>query len=84
MPTVYNLGNVTEDVSDDAHRRYRWVDVGVADHELLQDVVLNRSRQQLRSHSLRSQTQFAQLRNRRNGRGWVCRDLFLGGGNVHG
>ena len=30
-----------EDVGDDPHARRRWVDVGVADHELLEDVVLD-------------------------------------------
>jgi hypothetical protein len=32
---------VAEDVGDDLHRRLRRVDVGVADHELLEDVVLD-------------------------------------------
>ncbi len=32
-----------EDVGDDLHRRRGRVDVGVADHELLQNVILNRS-----------------------------------------
>ena len=35
-------GGVGEDVRDDRHRRCRWVDVRVADHELLEDVVLDR------------------------------------------
>ena len=32
-----------EDVADDPHRRLRRVDVGVADHELFEDVVLDRA-----------------------------------------
>ena len=35
------LGGVAEDVADDPHARGRRVDVGVADHELLEDVVLD-------------------------------------------
>ena len=35
------LGGVAEDVADDPHARARRVDVGVADHELLEDVVLD-------------------------------------------
>ena len=36
---------VSHDVGDDAHRRQRRVDEGVAHHELFQDVVLNRATQ---------------------------------------
>ena len=41
------LGGVAEDVTDDPHARRRRVDVGVADHELLEDVVLDGPRQLL-------------------------------------
>ena len=41
------LGGVAEDVADDPHARARRVDVGVADHELLEDVVLDGPRQLL-------------------------------------
>ena len=41
-----------EDVGDDPHRRARRVDVGVADHELLEDVVLDGAGQLLRGHPL--------------------------------
>src|SRR5690606_17320997 len=34
-------GGVLDDVGDDPHRGGRWVDVGVPDHELLEDVVLD-------------------------------------------
>ena len=37
------LGGVFDNVGDDAHRRPGRVDVGVADHELLQNVVLDRA-----------------------------------------
>jgi hypothetical protein len=36
---------VLDDVGDDPEARRGWVDVGVADHELLEDVVLERARQ---------------------------------------
>ena len=35
------LGRVLDDIADDAHARFGRIDVGVADHELLQNVVLN-------------------------------------------
>ena len=38
------LRGVLEDVGDDAHRELGRVDIGVAHHELLEDVVLNRTR----------------------------------------
>ncbi len=41
------LRRVGEDVRDDPHRRLGRVDVGVADHELLEDVVLDGPRQLL-------------------------------------
>ena len=43
---------VAEDVGDDPHRRLRRIDVGVADHELLEDVVLDGPGQLLRRHAL--------------------------------
>ena len=43
---------VAEDVRDDPHRRLRRVDVGVADHELFEDVVLDGPGQLLRRHAL--------------------------------
>ena len=46
------LGGVAEDVADDPHARLRRVDVGVADHELLEDVVLDGPRELLRLHPL--------------------------------
>jgi hypothetical protein len=46
------LGGVAEDVGDDPHARRRRVDVGVADHELLEDVVLDGPRELLRLHPL--------------------------------
>ena len=46
------LRGVREDVGDDPHRRRRRVDVGVADHELLEDVVLDGPRQLLGRHAL--------------------------------
>ena len=43
---------VFEDGRDDPHRRLRRVDVGVADHELLEDVVLHGAAQFLGGHAL--------------------------------
>ncbi len=43
---------VGEDVGDDPHRRLRRIDVGVADHELFEDVVLDGAGQLLRRHAL--------------------------------
>jgi hypothetical protein len=43
---------VADDVGDDAHRWRRWVDVGVADHELLENVVLQRAGELVRRHAL--------------------------------
>ena len=43
---------VANDVTDDAHRGGWRVDVGVANHELLQDVVLDRPRQLVLRHTL--------------------------------
>src|SRR5690606_12580412 len=43
---------VAEDVTHDAHARTRWIDVGVAHHELLEDVVLDGALQLFRLHTL--------------------------------
>ena len=43
---------VGEDVGDDAQRRSGRIDVGVADHELLEDVVLDGAGELLRRHAL--------------------------------
>ena len=43
---------VGEDVGDDAHRRLGRVDVGVAHHELFEDVVLDGAGELLRRHAL--------------------------------
>ena len=42
-------GTVAEDVADHPHRRQRRIDVGVADHELFQNVVLNGAAELARS-----------------------------------
>ena len=46
------LGRVLDDVADDLHRRLGRVDVGVADHELLEDVVLDGPGQLVLAHAL--------------------------------
>ena len=46
------LRGVAEDVADDPHGGFRRIDVGVADHELFQNVVLNGAAELLRSHAL--------------------------------
>ena len=46
------LRGIGEDVGDDPHRGRRRIDVGVAHHELFQNVVLNGARQFLRRHAL--------------------------------
>ena len=46
------LGAVGNDVADDPHRRAGRVDVGVADHELLEDVVLDGPAELLHGHPL--------------------------------
>ena len=38
-------GRIGDDVGDDPHRRFRRIDIGVADHELLEDIVLDRAGQ---------------------------------------
>ncbi len=45
-------GGVPDDVGHDPHARCRRVDVGVADHELLEDVVLDGPRELLDGHAL--------------------------------
>ena len=46
------LRGVLDDVADDLHRRLGRVDVGVAHHELFQNVVLNRSGELVLRHAL--------------------------------
>ena len=46
------LGRVLNDVANDFHRGLGWVNVGVAHHELFQNVVLNGSRQFVLAHAL--------------------------------
>ena len=46
------LRGVGEDVGDDPHRGRRRIDVGVAHHELFQNVVLNGAREFFRRHAL--------------------------------
>ncbi len=46
------LRRIGEDVRNDPHRRSGRVDIGVADHELLEDVVLDGPGQLLRRHAL--------------------------------
>ena len=46
------LGGVAEDIADDPHGAFRRINVGVADHELFQDVVLNGAAELLRRHAL--------------------------------
>ena len=50
-----NLGCVGENVSNDSHGEFRRVDVGIANHELLQDVILNGAGQLLLTHTLRGE-----------------------------
>ncbi len=46
------LGRVLENVGDDPHGEFGRVDVGVAHHELLEDVVLDRSGHLIEAHAL--------------------------------
>ena len=46
------LAGEREDVGDDPHARRRRIDIGVADHELLEDVVLDRAVELIRSDAL--------------------------------
>ncbi len=46
------FGGEGDDVGDDPHARFGRVDIGVADHELLQDVVLDRPLEQRRGDPL--------------------------------
>ena len=48
-----NLRGVAKDVSDDVHGELWRVDVSVADHELLQYVILDRPSQLVRTNSLK-------------------------------
>lgn len=43
---------ISEDVANDAHRRLRGVDEGVADHELFEDVVLDGALEEVLLHTL--------------------------------
>ena len=43
---------IGDDVADDPHRGRRRIDVGIADHELLEDVVLDRAGELVRRHAL--------------------------------
>ncbi len=52
VPLRHVLRRIREDVGDDLHRRQRRIDVGVADHELLEDVVLDGPGQLRRLHAL--------------------------------
>ena len=45
-------GSVSEDVGDDAHRLGWRVNVGVAHHELLEDVVLDGATELVNRHTL--------------------------------
>ena len=45
-------GGIAEDVADDPHGGLRGIDIGVADHELLEDVVLNGAGEELLVHTL--------------------------------
>src|SRR5215472_13072733 len=44
--------SVPKDVPDNPHRGCRWVDIGVADHKLLQNVILDRPSKLLRPDAL--------------------------------
>jgi hypothetical protein len=46
------IRGVVDDVGDDPHRRLGRVDIGVADHELFEDVVLDRPGELVRLHPL--------------------------------
>jgi hypothetical protein len=46
------LRRVADDVGNDAHRGLGRVDVGIANHELLEDIVLDRPRKQFLRHAL--------------------------------
>ncbi len=43
---------VLEDIADDAHGHFRRIDIGVAHHKFLQDIVLNRAGQDFLIHAL--------------------------------
>ena len=46
------MRRVFNDVGNDPHRRFRRIDVGVADHELFEDVVLDRARELILTDTL--------------------------------
>jgi len=52
VETRHLLGRKGEDVGDDPHALGRWVDVRVADHVLLENVVLNGPGELLQLYSL--------------------------------
>ena len=58
---------VREDVRDDPHRGLRRIDVGVTNHELFEDVVLDRSGQLVRSDTLLACRSDVQRENRQHG-----------------
>jgi hypothetical protein len=52
MSTKYYFGNVGNDVSNDAHRGFWWVDESVTNHEFLENVILNGSTELIQLKSL--------------------------------
>ena len=52
IPTRYVLVAVAEEIGDQPHRRAGRKDVGSAGHVLFQNVILNRTLQNLRGHTL--------------------------------
>ncbi len=61
------LRGVAEDVRDDPHRVRRRIDVGVAHHELFQNVVLNGAREFFRRHALFLGSHHEQRQDRQHG-----------------
>ena len=61
------LRGVREYVADYAHRGFRGIDVGVADHELLQNVVLNGSGELFELCALFQACDYIECENRKNG-----------------
>ena len=74
------LCGIAEDVGDDLHRRRRRIDVGVADHELLEDVVLDGPRELVLRHALLFGGDDVPRENRQHGtvHGHRDRDLSRG------
>lgn len=60
------LRRVLEDVADDAHGHIRRVDVGVADHELFQNIILNCARHDLLVNALLLARDDEESENRQN------------------